>query len=93
MRMVGTPSDQLAGRFASAFPNISSASAARGAGGRSPKRRSNSRSPSGRRADPSKNNIERFLKKTGNAPGVIKAAPNQTGDLSTWRSWTTPTLN
>jgi len=44
-------------------------------------------------AAPLKNNIERFLKKTGNAPGVIKAAPNQTGDLSTWRSWTTPTLN
>ncbi len=44
-------------------------------------------------AAPLKNNIERFLKKTGTAPGVIKAAPNQTGDLSTWRSWTTPALN
>jgi hypothetical protein len=42
---------------------------------------------------PLKNNIERFLKKTGTAPGVIKASSMQTGDLSTWRSWTTPTLN
>jgi len=42
---------------------------------------------------PLKNNIERFLKKTGTAAGVIKAASSQTGDLSTWRDWTTPTLN
>ena len=42
---------------------------------------------------PLKNNIERFLKKTGTAPGVIKASSSQTGDLSTWRDWTTPTLN
>jgi hypothetical protein len=42
---------------------------------------------------PLKNNIERFLKKTGTAPGVIKASPMQTGDLSVWRDWTTPTLN
>ena len=42
---------------------------------------------------PLKNNIERFLKKTGTAPGVIRASSMQTGDLSTWRSWTTPTLN
>jgi len=42
---------------------------------------------------PLKNNIERFLKKTGTAPGVVKASSSQTGDLSTWRDWTTPTLN
>ena len=42
---------------------------------------------------PLKNNIERFLKKTGTAPGVIRPSSMQTGDLSTWRDWTTPTLN
>ena len=42
---------------------------------------------------PQKNNIEWFLKKTGTPAGVITAASTQTGDLSTWRDWTTPTLN
>lgn len=42
---------------------------------------------------PLKNNIEKFLKKTGNAPGVIKASPSASGNLSDWRDWTTPTLN
>jgi len=44
-------------------------------------------------ATPLRNNIERFLKKTGSAAGVVKAAANQTGDLSMWRTWTTPALN
>jgi hypothetical protein len=39
-----------------------------------------------------KNNIERFLKKTGNQPGVIKASASASGNLATWRDWTTPTL-
>ena len=42
---------------------------------------------------PLKNNIERFLKKTGTAPGVIRASASATGQLSTWVDWTTPTLN
>jgi hypothetical protein len=42
---------------------------------------------------PLKSNIEKFLKKTGNVPGVMVPAPNETGNLSQWRTWTTPTLN
>jgi hypothetical protein len=42
---------------------------------------------------PLKNNIERFLKKTGNAAGVIKSYSGATGNLANWRDWTTPTLN
>jgi hypothetical protein len=42
---------------------------------------------------PLKSNIEKFLKKTGNAPGVMDPATNETGNLSQWRTWTTPTLN
>ena len=42
---------------------------------------------------PLKNNIEKFLKKTGNAPGVINAGAGATGVLSDWIDWTTPTLN
>ncbi len=42
---------------------------------------------------PLKNNIQRFLKKTGNAPGAINAYSGATGNLATWRDWTTPTLN
>jgi hypothetical protein len=42
---------------------------------------------------PLKNNIERFLKKTGTAPGVIKISASANGNLATWRDWTTPTLN
>jgi hypothetical protein len=41
---------------------------------------------------PLRNNIQRFLKGTGNAPGVIKAASKASGDLSQWRTWQTPTL-
>ena len=42
---------------------------------------------------PLKSNIERFLKKTGNSPGVIKASASATSKLSDWSDWTTPTLN
>lgn len=41
---------------------------------------------------PLKSNIEKFLKKTGNDPGVIKASATATGRLSDWSDWTTPTL-
>jgi hypothetical protein len=42
---------------------------------------------------PQKNNIERFLKKTGTAAGVLSPASSQTANLSDWTTWTTPTLN
>jgi hypothetical protein len=42
---------------------------------------------------PLRNNIEKFLKKTGTAAGVINASSQETGNLATWRDWTTPTLN
>jgi hypothetical protein len=42
---------------------------------------------------PLKNNIEKFLKKTGNAPGVIRASSSATGNLATWVDWQPPTLN
>jgi len=42
---------------------------------------------------PLKSNIEKFLKKTGNDPGVIRASASATGRLSDWSDWTTPTLN
>jgi hypothetical protein len=41
---------------------------------------------------PLKNNIQRFLKKTGTAAGVIKASASATGKLSDWVDWTAPTL-
>jgi hypothetical protein len=44
-------------------------------------------------AAPLKSNVERFLKKTGNDPGVIKAAASAMGDVSAWVDWTTPQLN
>jgi hypothetical protein len=37
-------------------------------------------------------NIEAFLKQTGNAPGVLQASPNATGNLSSWATWQAPTL-
>lgn len=36
--------------------------------------------------------IQKFLLDTGNAPAVFKAASSKTGDLASWRTWTTPTL-
>jgi hypothetical protein len=44
-------------------------------------------------AAPLKSNIEKFLKRTGNDPGMIQAAPTQSGKLSDWADWTTPALN
>ncbi len=44
-------------------------------------------------ATPLRNNIQRFLKKTGTAPGVINPYSSATGNLASWRDWTTPTLN
>lgn len=42
---------------------------------------------------PLRENIQKFLKKTGNAPGAINAHSKATGKLSDWSDWTTPTLN
>jgi hypothetical protein len=42
---------------------------------------------------PLKSNIRKFLKKTGNDAGIIKAAASATGDVSKWIDWTTPQLN
>lgn len=41
---------------------------------------------------PLKSNIERFLTKTGNDPGAIKAASSAMGDVSRWVDWTAPQL-
>lgn len=41
---------------------------------------------------PLKSNIEKFLKKTGSDPGVIKASSSASGNLADWIDWTTPTL-
>lgn len=41
---------------------------------------------------PLKDNIQRFLKKTGNAPGVFKISSSAAGKLSDWSDWTAPTL-
>ncbi len=43
--------------------------------------------------EPLRNNIQKFLKKTGSAPGVIKASSKATSSLAEWSDWTTPTLN
>jgi hypothetical protein len=42
---------------------------------------------------PLRDNIQKFLKKTASAPGLISAAAKATGDLATWRDWDTPTLD
>jgi hypothetical protein len=41
---------------------------------------------------PLRNNIQKFLKKTGTAAGVIKVASKASGNLAEWREWQTPTL-
>jgi hypothetical protein len=41
---------------------------------------------------PFKAAVERFLKKTGTAAQTINAFSSQSGNLSDWRDWTTPTL-
>jgi hypothetical protein len=42
---------------------------------------------------PLKANIRKFLTKTGNDPGVIKISSSATGNLASWRDWSTPALN
>jgi hypothetical protein len=42
--------------------------------------------------EPLRQNIRKFLLKTGDAPGVITAAAKATGNLAEWRDWQTPTL-
>ncbi|MDX3231510.1 cellulose-binding protein [Streptomyces sp. ME19-01-6] len=41
---------------------------------------------------PLQQNIQKFLLKTGNAPGLIRISGKKPGNLSEWRTWTTPTL-
>jgi hypothetical protein len=41
---------------------------------------------------PLRNNIQRFLKKTGSAAGAIDAHSTATGKLSDWTDRTTPTV-
>ncbi|MER7794190.1 cellulose-binding protein [Streptomyces sp. NPDC097640] len=41
---------------------------------------------------PLQQNIQRFLLKTGNAPGTIRISGKKPGNLSEWRTWQTPTL-
>lgn len=43
--------------------------------------------------EPLRQNIRKFLTKTGDAAGVISASGKATGNLSEWREWDTPTLN
>jgi len=37
-------------------------------------------------------NISKFLKHEGEAPGIIRAGATGVGDLASWRDWQTPTL-
>ncbi|MFI7132622.1 cellulose binding domain-containing protein [Nonomuraea sp. NPDC050153] len=41
---------------------------------------------------PLQQNIQRFLLKTGNAPGAIRISAKALGNLAEWRDWQTPTL-
>jgi cellulase/cellobiase CelA1 len=41
---------------------------------------------------PLQQNIQKFLLKTGNAPGTIRIASKALGNLAEWRDWQTPTL-
>lgn len=43
--------------------------------------------------EPLRQNVRKFLLKTGNTPGAITAAASTTGNLAEWRNWTTPALN
>ncbi len=43
--------------------------------------------------EPLKQNIRKFLTKTGDSAGAISASNKATGNLSEWREWDTPTLN
>lgn len=41
---------------------------------------------------PLQQNIQKFLLKTGNAPGAIRISSRALGNLAEWRDWQTPTL-
>ncbi|MEV6037891.1 fibronectin type III domain-containing protein [Nonomuraea sp. NPDC052116] len=41
---------------------------------------------------PLQQNIQKFLLKTGNAPGAIRISSKALGNLAEWRDWQTPTL-
>ncbi|GAB1822411.1 RICIN domain-containing protein [Herbidospora sp. RD11066] len=41
---------------------------------------------------PLRSNIQKFLVKTGSYTGTINMHANTTGNLASWRDWTTPTL-
>jgi cellulase/cellobiase CelA1 len=41
---------------------------------------------------PLQQNLQKFLLKTGNAPGTIKISPLKQANLADWRTWQTPTL-
>ncbi|MUL41096.1 cellulose-binding protein [Streptomonospora sp. PA3] len=41
---------------------------------------------------PLQQSIEAFLLDQGSAPGVFRVSPSESGDLSRWRDWQTPTL-
>ncbi|RKR92878.1 cellulose binding domain-containing protein [Micromonospora pisi] len=42
---------------------------------------------------PLQQNIQKFLLKTGNAPGAIRISSRKAGNLADWRDWQTPTLS
>jgi hypothetical protein len=41
---------------------------------------------------PLRDNIQKFLKKSGSAAGVMKISSKASGNLAEWREWQTPTL-
>jgi hypothetical protein len=43
--------------------------------------------------EPLRQNLRKFLSKTENQPGAIRAAASDTGNLADWRDWETPTLD
>ena len=44
-------------------------------------------------SDPLKKAVQKFLTKTGSAPGVMKIASKANGNLADWKDWETPALN
>jgi hypothetical protein len=42
---------------------------------------------------PLQQSIQKFLLKTGSAPGVIRISSKKSGNLTEWRDWQTPTLS
>ncbi|HZM74460.1 MAG TPA: cellulose-binding domain-containing protein [Candidatus Limnocylindrales bacterium] len=41
---------------------------------------------------PLQQNLQKFLLRTGNAPGTFRISSRKAGNLAEWRDWTTPTL-